>query len=89
MYNKFLNIETGRTFVAGPGTQKHYEENKAIKFLGICNEDGTMIRAESEALPEIPKLEKKVQKEIKKTLSKKAHQVEEKFSTSDERDEDS
>ena len=48
-----------------------------------------MIRAENEALPEIPQLEKKVQKEIKKTLSKKAHQVEEKFSTSDERDEDS
>jgi Zn-dependent M16 (insulinase) family peptidase len=89
MYSKFLNIETGKTFVAGSNSQKHYEENKAIKFLGTCNEDGTMIRAENENLPEIPKLEKKVQKEIQKTLSKKAHQVEEKFSTSDERDEDS
>jgi hypothetical protein len=88
MFHKFLNISTGKTFIAGPSSKKHYQENKAIKYIGTCNEDGTMILFDNSPPPVIPEIDKETRKQINNVLPKKSHDIEENFSTSDEMDDD-
>ena len=89
MFHKYLNISTGKTFIVGERSKEHYKENTNVKYIGSCNEDGAMIRFENSEPIQIPKLEKEVKKQIKNSLPKKSHKIEEDFETSDERDSDS
>jgi len=89
MYHKFLNINSGKTFVAGPTSRKHYEENKSIKYLGTCNEDGVIISFDNSPPIKEAVLDKETRRAIQNILPSKSHQIEEDFLASDERDEDS
>lgn len=67
MFYKFLNIETGKTFIATSGTKRLYEGNKLIKPLGSCDENGTIITAEGVVLQE-KKADPKTIESLKKEM---------------------
>jgi len=67
MYHKFLNIETGKTFVAGGNSKTLYEHNKLIKHLGSCHESGELITA-SGVVYEEKKVDEKTIQALKKEM---------------------
>lgn len=77
MFHKFLNIATGRTFVGGEQSPRHYEDNPSITYLGTCDENGQMITTVNEMPLKPKKVDKKTIKAIEESLPKQKQKEEE------------
>jgi hypothetical protein len=43
MFAKYINSMNGKTFVVNENAKKYLDDNSAMKFIGDCTEDGTII----------------------------------------------
>jgi hypothetical protein len=43
MFAKYINSMSGKIFVVNENGKKYLDDNSAMKFIGNCTEDGTMI----------------------------------------------